>query len=182
MLSTSEPTVDCLLYDKEIGSGFARSIPEYVNFDLFVREEANIVKSESDKRLYRFLTLPNQLKVLLVSDSQTDKAAACLAVEIGSFSDPAEIPGLAHFCEHMILLGSRKYPEESGCSKFITSHSGYINAFTTSTETCYVFDIAPEYLYKALERFSDLFESPLFTESATEREVGLFMMFNFEFS
>ncbi|KAM7541264.1 hypothetical protein Aperf_G00000021084 [Anoplocephala perfoliata] len=169
MLSTSEPAVDCHPSEKEVRNGFAGPMLE---LDLFVREKAKIVKSENDTRLYRLVTLHNQLKLLLISDSQTDKAAACLAVGIGSFSDPAEIPGLAHFCEHMILLGSRKYPEENGCSKFITSHNGYMNAFTTSTETCYVFDIAPEYLYEALERFSNLFESPLFTESATEREVN----------
>nr|CDS30270.2 insulin degrading enzyme [Hymenolepis microstoma] len=122
-------------------------------------EDVKITKSENDNRLY-------------LSDSQTDKAAACLAVAVGSFTDPVEIPGLAHFCEHMILLGSEKYPEENGYAKFVTSHCGSLNAFTTPTETCYVFDVAPEYLYESLERFSNLFESPLFTESATEREVN----------
>ena len=137
-----------------------------------VKDGIEITKSENDRRDYRFLTLPNQLKVLLISDPQTDKAAACLAVKIGSFSDPTDIPGLAHFCEHMILLGSQKYPEENGYQNFINSHNGYCNAFTSSTNTCYVFDIAPEYLLEALERFADLFVSPLFTESAALREVS----------
>ncbi|VDL57935.1 unnamed protein product, partial [Hymenolepis diminuta] len=137
-----------------------------------IREEIKITKSENDERLYRIVTLPNQLRVLLISDSRTDKAAACLAVAVGSFSDPVEIPGLAHFCEHMILLGSEKHPEENGYAKFVDSHCGSVNAFTTPTETCYAFDVAPEYLYESLERFSNLFESPLFTESATEREVN----------
>ncbi|KAL5111762.1 Insulin-degrading enzyme [Taenia crassiceps] len=137
-----------------------------------LRHDVEIIKSESDDRLYRSVTLTNQLKVLLISDSQTDKAAACLAVGVGSFYDPVDVPGLAHFCEHMILLGSQKYPEENGYSKFITSHNGYCNAFTSTTETCYVFDVAPEYLHEALERFSEIFVAPLFTESATEREVN----------
>nr|CDS15260.1 insulin degrading enzyme [Echinococcus granulosus] len=137
-----------------------------------LRHDIEIAKSESDNRLYLAVTLRNQLKVLLISDPQTDKAAACLAVGVGSFSDPADVPGLAHFCEHMILLGSQKYPGENEYSKFITSHNGYCNAFTSTTETCYVFDIVPEYLYEALERFSELFVAPLFTESATEREVN----------
>lgn len=136
-----------------------------------LRHDIEIAKSESDNRLYLAVTLRNQLKVLLISDPQTDKAAACLAVGVGSFSDPADVPGLAHFCEHMILLGSQKYPGENEYSKFITSHNGYCNAFTSTTETCYVFDIVPEYLYEALERFSELFVAPLFTESATEREI-----------
>jgi len=28
-------------------------------------------------------------------------------------SDPAELPGLAHFCEHMLFLGTEKYPSEN---------------------------------------------------------------------
>ena len=38
---------------------------------------------------------------MLVSDPSTDKSAASLDVNIGSMSDPKELPGLAHFCEHM---------------------------------------------------------------------------------
>ena len=33
-------------------------------------------------------------------------------VGVGHFSDPEEIPGLAHFCEHMLFLGTEKYPDE----------------------------------------------------------------------
>lgn len=39
------------------------------------------------------------------------QAACGLTVGVGSFSDPPEIPGLAHFLEHMIFMGSEKYTE-----------------------------------------------------------------------
>ena len=45
------------------------------------------------------------LQVLLVSDPSTDKAAAAMDVHIGHMSDPPNLPGLAHFCEHMLFLG-----------------------------------------------------------------------------
>ncbi|KAJ0170064.1 hypothetical protein K1T71_014670 [Dendrolimus kikuchii] len=32
-------------------------------------------------------------------------------VNVGYLSDPEELPGLAHFCEHMLFLGTKKYPE-----------------------------------------------------------------------
>ncbi len=131
----------------------------------------HIVKSESDERCYRAVTLSNELKVLLISDSEADKSAACLAVRVGSFSDPVDIPGLAHFCEHMILLGSEAFPNENEYSKFISAHNGFCNAYTSATETSFVFDIAPDYLARALEIFAELFVSPLFTPSAVEREV-----------
>lgn len=53
----------------------------------------DIRKSQEDTRNYRGLKLENGMRVLLVSDSTTDKSAACLCVEVGHMSDPNEIPG-----------------------------------------------------------------------------------------
>jgi len=51
------------------------------------------------------------MKVLLVHDPDTSKSAAALSVNIGSFSDPEDLPGLAHLCEHMVFLYNKKYPK-----------------------------------------------------------------------
>lgn len=63
-----------------------------------------IAKSPADPRAYRSVVLQNKLQAVLIHDPDTDKAAACLDVKIGSFSEPNEIPGLAHFLEHMLFL------------------------------------------------------------------------------
>lgn len=68
-------------------------------------EKFEIQKSQEDPRLYRGIHLFNGMKVLLISDPATDKSAACLCVETGHMSDPNDLPGLAHFCEHMLFLG-----------------------------------------------------------------------------
>ena len=68
----------------------------------------NISKSLSDKRLYKGIILENQLKCLLISDPTTDRAAASMTVNTGSMLDPDQLPGLAHFCEHMLFMGSKK--------------------------------------------------------------------------
>ena len=39
------------------------------------------------------------------------QAACSLTIGVGSFSDPPEVPGLAHFLEHMVFMGSKKYPQ-----------------------------------------------------------------------
>ena len=57
--------------------------------------------------------------MLLISDSETDKSSAALDVHVGHLSDPWELPGLAHFCEHMLFLGTTKYPEENEYNKFL---------------------------------------------------------------
>ncbi|XP_066996978.2 insulin-degrading enzyme [Anabrus simplex] len=132
----------------------------------------SIIKSSRDRRTYRALILENDMKVFLMSDPKTDKSAAAVNVGIGHMSDPDELPGLAHFCEHMLFLGTERYPEENEYHKFLSEHGGSGNATTSADQTNYYFDILPEHLSGALERFSKFFICPLFTESATEREVN----------
>lgn len=91
---------------------------------------ADILKSEQDTREYRGLLLDNGLRVILISDPETDKSAAALSVEVGFLSDPEHLPGLAHFCEHMLFLGTKKFPDEDGYTKFLSSNSGSSNAST----------------------------------------------------
>lgn len=47
------------------------------------------------------------------------QAAASLTVGVGSFEDPDEIPGLMHFLEHMVFMGSEKYPKENSFDYFM---------------------------------------------------------------
>lgn len=129
-----------------------------------------IVKSDNDNRDYRYLELENQLRVLLISDPDTDKSAASLDVHVGSGSDPKESPGLAHFLEHMLFLGTKKYPLAGEYQSFISSHNGGHNAYTSFEHTNYFFDIDPVYFDPALDRFSQFFIAPLFTQKYVERE------------
>ncbi|ESO09969.1 hypothetical protein HELRODRAFT_109371 [Helobdella robusta] len=138
-----------------------------------IKEIVNdITKPDEDNRLYRGIQFKNGLKVLLISDSTTDKSSAALDVNIGNMSDPDELPGLAHFCEHMLFLGTKKYPEENNYNKFLSEHGGSSNAYTSSENTNYYFDVSPDHLTGALDRFAQFFVCPLFTESATSRELN----------
>ena len=83
-----------------------------------LKREVEIIKSGGDERNYRGLVLENGMKVVLVSDPTTDKAAAALDVNIGHMSDP--VAGLAHFCEHMLFLGTKKYPDENEYNRYLS--------------------------------------------------------------
>ena len=67
-----------------------------------------IIKSSGDRKEYRAIILENHLKCLLISDELTDRSAASIDVHSGFMLDPNEIPGLAHLCEHMLFMGSKK--------------------------------------------------------------------------
>ncbi|EDO37735.1 predicted protein [Nematostella vectensis] len=132
----------------------------------------DIPKSPQDDRDYRGLLLENGLKVLLIHDSSTDKSAAAMDVHIGSLTDPKELPGLAHFCEHMLFLGTEKYPGENAYTQFLTENGGSSNAFTSGEHTNYFFDVKYESLSNALDRFAQFFLCPLFNADAKDREVN----------
>lgn len=131
---------------------------------------SDITKSQNDMRDYQPITLKNGLNVLLVSDPGTDKAAASLNVNIGSAANPKNRAGLAHFLEHMLFLGTDKYPQAGEYQAFIQSHGGSHNAFTALKNTNYFFDINADDLEPALDRFSQFFIAPLFSEEYTDRE------------
>ena len=168
-----------------------------------VPQSNGIQKSFKDDRSYRHLVLPNKLQVLLVSSPDADKAAAAMCVKVGHFSDPDELPGLAHFCEvcppvpapwvptlpigragarlhargcieppvrpqwfagaaahtqlrcsrvscvmlqHMLFLGTKKYPDENSYSAYLNKHGGWSNAYTASEDTNYFFELQHEHL------------------------------------
>ncbi len=128
------------------------------------------IVSDNDEKQYRYLELDNSLRVLLISDPKADKAAASLDVNAGSLQDPALRPGLAHFLEHMLFLGTKTYPVAGEYQAFISQHGGYHNAFTAQEHTNYFFEIDAKKLHGALDRFSRFFHEPLFTEDYVQRE------------
>ncbi len=129
-----------------------------------------IIKSPNDHREYRAVTLPNGLISVLVSDPSTDKSAAALAVYRGSYDDPEGRAGLAHFLEHMLFLGTTKYPDVDDYQNFITTHGGTFNAYTASDHTNFFFDIQTPFLEGGLDRFAQFFIAPTFDAAYVERE------------
>ncbi|KAG5181380.1 Metalloenzyme, LuxS/M16 peptidase-like protein [Tribonema minus] len=100
------------------------------------------------------------------------KAACALAVGVGSFSDPPQCQGLAHYLEHMLFMGSKKYPGENEYDAFISKHGGSANAYTECEYTLYHFDIMPEHLEGALDIFAQFFTAPLMTAASSDRELN----------
>src|SRR6187551_1860169 len=64
------------------------------NATLSLNTATGVIKSENDRRNYRYLVLDNQLHVLLISDPATEKAAAALDVGVGANQNPIDRPGL----------------------------------------------------------------------------------------
>uniref|UniRef100_A0A8C5CJF5 Nardilysin n=1 Tax=Gadus morhua TaxID=8049 RepID=A0A8C5CJF5_GADMO len=103
--------------------------------------------------------------------SSEKQSAAALCIAVGSFSDPEDLAGLAHFLEHMVFMGSEKYPAENGFDAFLKKHGGSDNASTDCERTIFQFDVQRKYFRQALDRWAQFFICPLMIEEAIEREV-----------
>ena len=99
------------------------------------------------------------------------KAAAALSVGVGHYSDPEKLPGLSHYLEHMLFMGSEPFPDENEYDAYLTTHGGSSNACTEEESTTYHFDVHPAHLKGALERFAGFFTAPLIKKDSLEREV-----------
>ncbi|WP_085298033.1 insulinase family protein [Cognaticolwellia mytili] len=127
-------------------------------------------KSPNDVKQYQAITLTNGLRALLVHNPESNKSAAALAVNVGHFDDPTHRQGLAHFLEHMLFLGTEKYPDGSEYQKFINEHGGSNNAWTATEHTCFFFDIGKQHFAAAIERFGEFFTAPLLSEEFVNKE------------
>ncbi|KAJ9085901.1 hypothetical protein DSO57_1009480 [Entomophthora muscae] len=132
-----------------------------------------IQKNPLDYREYHGLLLTNQLRVLLVSDEDVDKASVALAVATGAQDDPAGIPGLAHYIEHVLYQGSEKYPNPYEFMEFLDANGGERNALTESDRTLYHYYVDPEALEDSLDIFADLFAHPRFGEAEVNGEASV---------
>ena len=129
-----------------------------------------IIKSENDTRDYEWFELENKLKVIMIKDNLSKICGALLNVNIGSVHDT--YPGMAHFLEHMVFMGSEKYPNESNFMDSVAKNGGITNAMTGDTHTSYYFSISSNQYLNILDMFSWFFINPLLRKDCIDREVN----------
>ncbi|UPQ72602.1 pitrilysin [Kluyvera ascorbata] len=132
--------------------------------------QETIRKSEKDTRQYQAITLDNKMVVLLVSDPQAVKSLSALVVPVGSLEDPDSHPGLAHFLEHMTLMGSKNYPQPDSLAEFLKMHGGSHNASTAPYRTAFYLEVENNALQGAVDRLADAIAAPLLEKKYADRE------------
>lgn len=129
------------------------------------------LRAPGDQTAYRHLVLDNGLRVLLVSNPKFNLSSAALAVDTGSFDNPESRPGLAHYLEHLLFLGTDQFPKPDEFSEYIQANGGANNAYTASDHTNYHLEVAHAAFEGALERLSRFFIAPRFDPDFCDREV-----------
>lgn len=130
-----------------------------------------INKSPTDNAVYQGIKLNNGIEVLLISDKNANKSLMSVGLPVGSMEDPILQQGLAHYLEHMILMGSKKYPQTNSLDNFLTKNGGYNNAYTAPDKTVYYLEVNHQAFSEAVDRLSDTFAQPLLSEKNAKKEI-----------
>lgn len=115
-------------------------------------------------------TLANGLKVIMIPTPAKGLVAYYSVVRTGSRDEwEPNHSGFAHFFEHMMFRGTKKYPGEV-YDKMIIAMGANANAYTTDDYTCFHLNITIDNLEKVMELESDRFENLNYPEEAFKTE------------
>eukprot|EP00746_Dinoflagellata_sp_MGD_P005469 gnl/MRDRNA2_/MRDRNA2_110582_c0_seq1.p1 gnl/MRDRNA2_/MRDRNA2_110582_c0~~gnl/MRDRNA2_/MRDRNA2_110582_c0_seq1.p1 ORF type:complete len:1183 (-),score=255.04 gnl/MRDRNA2_/MRDRNA2_110582_c0_seq1:27-3515(-) len=128
-------------------------------------------KAKSDRRTYQYAKLSNGLQIVNVRDPSATTIGVAVSVQAGSLNNPKDVLGLAHFCEHMVFLGTKNFPDPSSFDRFINKYGGGNNAYTSDQDTVYYMSTLRQGWNESLARMSDFFRAPLFDRAYVEKEV-----------
>lgn len=127
--------------------------------------------SFNDKRKISGMILDNGIKIVFVSDNTIKLSSCTVTVGAGSFQDDYE--GSAHFLEHLLFMGSTKYPDYNEYHSYIQTCGGEENAFTADDITCYYIGIESAFLEKGIDMLSWFFRDPILDKKYIKSEMNI---------
>ena len=130
-----------------------------------------IKKIKNEKRKIEGYILPNKIRLVLISDPDINMSSCSVGIGAGYLQD--EFPGTAHFLEHLLFMGSEKYPEQNEYHSYIQNNGGSDNAFTSDNMTCYYLSLETSFLKKGIEMLSWFFRLPLLDEKHISSEMEI---------
>jgi coenzyme PQQ biosynthesis probable peptidase PqqF len=118
-------------------------------------------------------TLANGLRISLRHAPHLKRCAATLRVAAGSHDVPLAWPGLAHFLEHLLFLGTERFPAEQGLMAYVRAQGGQLNARTGERATEFFFELPTSAFAGGLERLCEMLAHPRMNleDQHREREV-----------
>lgn len=121
------------------------------------------------KKIYPTTTLDNGLRVVTHEMKDRDSVAIGLIVGTGGRYEDDRIKGAAHFLEHILFKGSKKYSCEA-IKERIEGVGGALNAFTSEEQTCYYAKIPAKHVPGTFDVLSDMVFDPIISAEDTKKE------------
>ena len=128
-----------------------------------------LVSQPADQRDYQLFRAANGVLCLLIHDPAATQASAVVQVAAGSHAEPDDLPGLAHLLEHMLFMGSRRWPEPGSFPARVAEWGGRFNASTAPEATMFFCAVSPQGLEPCLAHLTDMLAAPLFAAEQVEQ-------------
>lgn len=118
--------------------------------------------------------LKNGLQVIVINNSKVPAVSHMVWYRVGAIDEPRGKSGLAHFLEHMMFKGTKKF-SDGQFSSMIAKAGGNDNAFTSNDYTAYYQNISRNKLNLAMELEADRMQNLIMKkeDAATEIQVIL---------
>ncbi|MBI2007307.1 MAG: insulinase family protein [Candidatus Blackburnbacteria bacterium] len=123
--------------------------------------------------LFQKTTLNNGLRIITVPMPSMESAAVEVFVGAGTRDEKKEVNGLAHFLEHMVFKGTKKYPSAHAISSAVDAIGAEINAHTGKEATAFYIKAWEKHLGLAFDILSEFIKHPLLKKEEIEREKGV---------
>ena len=119
-------------------------------------------------------TLDNGLEVLLIPNHRVPAVMHMLWYKVGGIDEIKNKTGLAHYLEHLMFHGTKKYPKDE-IDKKVSSFGGSHNAFTSYDFTAYYQNIPKSHLEEVMDMESDRMRNLILNkkDAITERKIVL---------
>ena len=109
--------------------------------------------------MYKKTILDNGLRIVSHRMAQRHSVALGIWINVGGRYESNQNKGIAHFLEHLLFKGSKKY----SCRKLkesIEGVGGSLNGFTSEELSCYLVKIPANYFESGLDVLSDMVVNP----------------------
>lgn len=140
-----------------------------------IQHQTSFMSPRTHRTSVRSNSMASQRALSLVyppAPLEADMSAVAMCVGVGSFATPTGLDGLAHFLEHILFMGSERYPKENEFDSLLARSGGTSNAYTDTERTMYHFSVPQPHLRESLRVFSQFFVNPLLLPEASLRELN----------
>ncbi|MFA4989620.1 MAG: pitrilysin family protein [Candidatus Omnitrophota bacterium] len=121
------------------------------------------------KDIYRKQVLANGLKIITYKMPERQSAALGIWIRVGGRFENAGNKGTAHFLEHLLFKGTKKY----SCRRLkesIEGIGGSLNGFTSEECTCYLVKVPASHCHAGLKVLTDMVVNPTLPPKEIEKE------------
>ena len=117
--------------------------------------------------------LTNGISLVLIPLPTTEAVTCIVLMGVGSRYESDSQQGLAHFTEHMVFKGGRKYLTAQSIAQALDAVGGEFNAFTSQEYTGFYTKTAAHHLELGMDVLSDMVLHATFPEEELEKEKGV---------